>query len=185
MTRTLRLLAALSLSLTALTACGGAGAEGDATTSESQDVAEVADQLVDAGLWRGKRPDAAELAHLKGLGVKTILDLEDDSAAVAAERAQAQALGLRFVSIPMSGFWAPSDASVNAAEGWLAAPQYYPMFVHCQHGQDRTGLIVGLHRVWHDGWTPAAAYKEMLANGFHKVLVFLNHYYEERTGFDD
>jgi hypothetical protein len=42
-------------------------------------------------------------------------------------------------------------------------------FVHCTHGQDRTGLAVALYRR-EQGWTAAAAQKEMLDHGFHKSL---------------
>ena len=27
--------------------------------------------------------------------------------------------------------------------------------------------------------------REMIAKGFHKILFLLNHYYEEKTGFED
>lgn len=45
--------------------------------------------------------------------------------------------------------------------------------VHCTHGQDRTGLVVGMHRVLHDGWSARDAYGEMLAHNFHPELVGL------------
>lgn len=177
---------ALSLLLVAA-ACGGQvpetdqGLSGDAA---DQDLAPPI-EVVSAGIYRGRRPDAATLSQLKALGVKTILNLEDDTAAVKAERAQVAQLGMSFVSTPMSGFWAPHDATVNAALAHMASQAERPIFVHCLHGEDRTGLIVGLTRIYQQGWTPAQAYKEMIAKGFHKILVFLNHYFETRTGFED
>jgi protein tyrosine/serine phosphatase len=74
---------------------------------------------------------------------------------------------------------------VNQIEAIMADHARRPIFVHCQHGEDRTGLIVGLYRVETEHWSPAAAYREMIAKGFHKILFFLNHYYEERTGWED
>src|SRR5439155_8620420 len=142
-------------------------------------------ELVSPGIYRGLRPTQATLAQLKSLGVKTILDLEDTSSAINTERGWVAGLKMTFVSEPMSGFWTPNDKEVNQIGAIMADPARRPIFVHCQHGQDRTGLIVGLYRVFHEHWTPAAAYKEMLAKGFHQILVFLNHYYEEKTGFDD
>ena len=41
---------------------------------------------------------------------------------------------------------------------------------HCTHGQDRTGLLFGEHRVINDGWTKKAAYQEMLDHHFHPEL---------------
>lgn len=46
-------------------------------------------------------------------------------------------------------------------------------FIHCQHGQDRTGLIVALHRVKSCGWTNKMAQDEMLVHGFHPALLGL------------
>ena len=45
-------------------------------------------------------------------------------------------------------------------------------FVHCAHGQDRTGLVVAVYRVRH-GWTKAQAQAEMLRLGFHPTLLGL------------
>lgn len=160
-------------------------AEGDYVVADAQGITAAPDTYVSPGIWRGRRPDAAELAHLKALGVKTILDLEDSSAAIAAEKPIVARLGMRFISEPMSGFWTPNDKQVDRIEALLADPRNQPIFVHCQHGQDRTGVIVALHRVFHQGWSPAKAHKEMLDLGFHKVLVLLNHYFEEKTGWED
>jgi tyrosine-protein phosphatase SIW14 len=175
----------LAAALVLSSACGGvnAPAEGDATGDE-QNLA-PAIELVEPGLYRGHRPDTATLQQLKSLGVKTILDLEDTQSAIKPESATARSLGMTFISEPMSGFWAPNDAEVDQIEAIMADKSRRPLFVHCQHGEDRTGLIVGLYRVQTEHWTPAAAYREMLAKGFHKILVFLNHYYEEKTGFED
>ena len=51
--------------------------------------------------------------------------------------------------------------------------------VHCTHGQDRTGLIVGMYRVLHDGWTKERAYKEMRDHHFHPALHGVHEAWEE------
>lgn len=141
---------------------------------------------VSPGIYRGAQPTAENLAELKSsFGVRTILNLNNDRAAVAEEAAAAKRLGLNFLSHPMSGFWAPSDEQVDGILAILADKENYPIFVHCRHGEDRTGLIVGLHRVFHEGWTPAKAYDEMLTNGFHRILFPLDQYFEDRTGYED
>ena len=170
-----------------LAACGGvpspdAPAEGDAT---SADVYTPPIEMVSPGIYRGPRPSQGTLAQLKALGVHTILDLEDTSSAIRTERGWVGQLGMTFISEQMSGFWTPNDSEVNQIEAIMADPSKRPIFVHCQHGQDRTGLIVGLYRVFSEGWSPADAYHEMLAKGFHQALFLLNHYYEQKTGFED
>lgn len=52
-------------------------------------------------------------------------------------------------------------------------------YVHCSHGQDRTGLVIAVYRVTHDHWTKAQAEKEMLSNGFHKSLHGLWDFWED------
>lgn len=139
----------------------------------------------DGAIYRGGRPEAPGLTALAEMGVKTDLDLDNDADAARAEEHVATALGMRYVANHMSGFWSPKDSVVNAALAVLEDSSNYPVYVHCKHGQDRTGLIVGLYRVFHDGWQPQAAYQEMRDIGFHPALFLLNHYFEERTGYDD
>lgn len=144
------------------------------------------------GLYRGARPTDDDLAHLADLGVKTIVDLEIGDLVeatpsdIAHEAHAARQLGLIFVRKPMSAFQPfVSDAQMNATLALLADPERQPVFVHCRHGQDRTGLVIGLERVFDEGWDPADAYREMIAFGFHPYLWGLQHYYEEKTGFED
>jgi protein tyrosine/serine phosphatase len=47
------------------------------------------------------------------------------------------------------------------------------VLVHCTHGQDRTGLVVGVYRVKHDGWSKDKAWDEMVHHDFHQELVGL------------
>jgi len=168
----------------ALTACGGSQQD-PSEAAEIGDPLQAGTKTVGAGIYRSPRPTFADLSALKAQGVKYILNLENDSGAVANERKWAAQLGMNYISEPMSGFWSPNDSQVNRIVSVLADPTKRPILVHCLHGEDRTGLIIGLHRVFHEGVTPAKAYAEMLANGFHRSLVFLNHYYEEKTGFED
>ena len=171
--------------LSLVAACGGAASDGAESVTDQAVRATGKAKIVEAGVYRSPRPTDADLAALRAAGVKYILDLEDDSAAVAHEKQVAAKLGFTFISRPMSGFWTPDDSQVNGTEALLANPKNRPILVHCLHGEDRTGLIVGLYRVEHEGWTPAKAYQEMLANNFHQLLVFLNHYYESKTGWED
>lgn len=52
------------------------------------------------------------------------------------------------------------------------------LYIHCEHGQDRTGLITAIYRVEVQGWSKADAEKEMLAHGFHKELRGLWKYWQ-------
>lgn len=57
-------------------------------------------------------------------------------------------------------------------------------FVHCAHGQDRTGLVVAEWRVWRLGWSMADARREMLDRGFHRSLLGLDRFWRHRRWWD-
>jgi tyrosine-protein phosphatase SIW14 len=165
-----------------VSACGGQipqdGAQQDLRNTDAPPITQVSD-----GIYRGKRPDLATLQKLVDMGVQYDIDLEDDQTAIDNETQMAAQVGLTFISHPMSGFWSPDDGEVNQILADISANQ--PVFVHCQHGQDRTGLIIALYRVFYEGWAAKDAYKEMIDMGFHKALFLLNHYFEEKTGYED
>jgi protein tyrosine phosphatase (PTP) superfamily phosphohydrolase (DUF442 family) len=116
-------------------------------------------QQVAPALYRGGQPTAAQLAALHALGVRTIVDLRNTASAVANERAEADRLGLRFLSFPFSGLAKPDPAQLRAIVAALADPANGAVYVHCQQGRDRTSLVVALYRVWHDGWSPELAWQ--------------------------
>jgi protein tyrosine/serine phosphatase len=138
--------------------------------------------VIHPGLSRSGRPDQDGLNFLRQRGFRTIVNIENDRKAVEAEAAAAQRLGLKFISIPMSWQHKPSDAQVNELLRLMKDPSLQPLIIHCKHGRDRTGLMVGLYRVFMDHWAPEKAYEEMLATGFRTNLKALDQAFRERTG---
>ena len=118
-------------------------------------------------LYRGAQPSTQGLAELKKLGVTTIVDLRGNRGPVAQERAQAEALGLRFVDIPMSGWSAPSTAQVSQFLKLLRDDPTKKVFVHCYYGADRTGVMIAAYRIAQQNWTADQAIAEMYSFGFH------------------
>jgi protein tyrosine/serine phosphatase len=188
---------ALSLCVLFVAACSADASTDDDTAQTDEAVTAAAPitnfHVVRSGrLYRGARPGDAGLAYLKKIGVKTIVDLETtglfeptSDSDIANEKAEAAKLGLVFRAEPMSSYLPVSNSRVNEVMSILADPKAAPVYVHCAHGQDRTGLIIGLERVEDQSWPPQRAYDEMKADGFHPILENLNHYFEERTGFED
>lgn len=121
-------------------------------------------------LFRGAQPSAEGLAELKKLGVTTIVDLRGNSGPVARERAQAAALGLHFIDIPVSGWSAPSNAQVAEFLKLFQQDSTQKIFVHCYYGRDRTGVMVAAYRMTQQNWTPDQAVAEMDSFGFHYHL---------------
>jgi protein tyrosine/serine phosphatase len=122
----------------------------------------VSDQL-----FRGAQPNLSNLAGLKNLGVTTIVDLRSESSRTREqERVRAEALGMRFVSIPVGGFSNPSSAQVAQFFALLRQTPRETVFVHCRFGHDRTGVFIATYRIAFDHWTAEQALAEMDAFGF-------------------
>lgn len=131
-------------------------------------------------LFRGAQPRLASLSELKKLGITTIVDLRSEFAHTREqERAQAEALGIRFVSIPVAGFSTPTSSQLAGFFTLLRQSPPQKVFVHCALGDDRTGVFIAAYRIAFDHWSADQAYSEMLAFGFnqswhHSMSSFVN-----------
>ena len=128
---------------------------------------------VDDGLFRGQQPTDKGLEQLKGMGVKSVVYLHFNKKQAAHEKAVVEGLGMKFTHIPMSWITPPKQAQIDQ---WLKITldeSQRPAFVHCQHGKDRTGAMVGIYRMKHDKWTYDKAYAEMKEKGYRTFLFGL------------
>ena len=117
-------------------------------------------------LYRGAQPSAQGLAELKKLGVTTIVDLRGNRGDVTWERRQTEALGMRFMDIPVLGWSSPANGQVAQFLKLFDDPQQ-KIFVHCRYGADRTGVMVAAYRIAQQKWTVDQAVQEMYSFGFH------------------
>lgn len=117
-------------------------------------------------IYRGAQPDDHGLQQLKCLGIQIVVNLRHaNEKAQPAEEGAAKKLGMEYVSIP-SSCRNPEDENVAR---FLRLVQEHPdkkIFVHCEFGIDRTGLMIAAYRIAEEGWTPERALAEMRANGF-------------------
>jgi protein tyrosine phosphatase (PTP) superfamily phosphohydrolase (DUF442 family) len=125
-------------------------------------------------LFRGQQPTDKGFEQLKGLGVKHIVYLHFNKKQAAHEKAVVEGLGMRFTHIPMSWITPPKQAQIDQWLQITTDPAQGPVFVHCQHGKDRTGAMVGIYRIKHDKWTYDKAYAEMKEKGFRTFLFGLS-----------
>lgn len=137
---------------------------------------------VDEGVYRSARPfgNGLEIAKTK-YGITTIINLENDDKAVAAESRVAKALGLDFIWSEMAWYKTPKDNQVDQVLARVADKTLGAVLVHCHEGKDRTGLIMGLYRVFYQNWEPDAAYREMLDLGFEPLIFKFKNYFKKRT----
>jgi tyrosine-protein phosphatase SIW14 len=131
-------------------------------------------------IYRGAAPTTEGLKEIKALGIKTIIDLRIEKKGQKEEAAAATALGLQRIRIPM-GAEAPNDKQVQLFLATLAASKKSPVFVHCQHGADRTGAMIGIYRATQQHWAFEPIYTEMRNYGFKPFLTALKNSVKQRT----
>lgn len=123
--------------------------------------------VVAPGIYRGGQPSERGFARLKQLGIRSILNLRDERHHIRQEEALLVKLGLQLHSVPLSPFVEPSAEDIQVCLNILKSTEHHPVFVHCLHGQDRTGTIISIYRLDAHGWNINRAYQEMLDLGFH------------------
>jgi len=119
------------------------------------------------GVLRGAEVSKDGYATLKAMGVKTVIDLRT----TASEKKEVEAAGMRTIAIPIEMSRDGLKEKVDRVVALMADPANQPVYVHCRHGQDRTGIAVAAFRMKQQGWSLADAETEMQAFGFNDVWV--------------
>ncbi|HXC70802.1 MAG TPA: tyrosine-protein phosphatase [Pyrinomonadaceae bacterium] len=114
---------------------------------------------MDDRFYRGARPEDRDYAALAALGVKTIIDLTDNSREY--EQSAVERAGLRYVNIPMVDKSYPSMDQINQFLKVVDDPSTGKFFVHCAGGRHRTGVVGAIYRFTHDRWNLDQALAEM------------------------
>ena len=143
---------------------------------------------VDDNYYRGSQPSAIQMEQLKGLGIKTIIDLRKDRVTGAED--WATRAGLHYVSIDMKPSRAATEEQTEYFLSLVNNPANWPVYVHCKGGRHRTGALTAVYRITHDGWTAAQAYEEMKKYDFNDSIFggpsaqkkFVFSFYERRNG---
>ena len=145
-------------------------------------------QQVSDGIYRGARPlDGKAFEELRDRGIRTVIDLQggdikspifgwiagitefgENASWIQYEKSAVEFLGMKFVNEPIN-----SLDPLNGAQGYglgraialMKDPANYPIYVHCEHGIDRTGMLIALYRVFVQGWNRKAAHDEMVNMG--------------------
>jgi tyrosine-protein phosphatase SIW14 len=125
-------------------------------------------------IYRGAQPGPGELTELqKRFGIRTIVKLNPTG--LDAEGAEAAGLGMRLIYVPLNAASVGRPRSCPEVERAYAAvrdPANWPLYVHCTHGRDRTGFLVGLFREREQRWSFARV-REELAHYGHAGLIRL------------
>ena len=119
------------------------------------------------GVLRGAEVGPDGYATLRAMGVKTVIDLRT----TANEIKEVEAAGMRAIAVPIEMSRDGLKEKVDRVMALMADPANQPVYVHCRHGQDRTGIVVAAFRMKQQGWSLADAEAEMQAFGFNDVWV--------------
>ncbi len=115
-------------------------------------------------LYRSGEPTEAGLKKLKDMGVKTLIDLRAPSERAFDEEKAAKDLDMKYIMLTMTSA-PPTNKQVETLLSTIkkakADPSKASVLVHCAHGSDRTGCMLGIWRVTQEDWSYDQAYKEM------------------------
>jgi tyrosine-protein phosphatase SIW14 len=119
---------------------------------------------VNDNYYRGSQPNKSQLAALKAMGVKTVIDLRRDY--VPGARQSATDAGLNYFNIPLRPGRRATKEQTEYFLRLVNDPANAPVYVHCKGGKHRTGALTAVYRITHDNWTAEQAYEEMKQYGF-------------------
>jgi protein tyrosine phosphatase (PTP) superfamily phosphohydrolase (DUF442 family) len=112
-------------------------------------------------LYRGAQPTADGMKQLEKLGVKTVINLRS----IHSDSNEIKGTDLSYVHIGMTA-WRINDNDVIRLLRVITDKTRTPVFVHCQHGSDRTGTMCAIYRIAVQGWSKDEAIEEMTKGGF-------------------
>jgi tyrosine-protein phosphatase SIW14 len=122
-------------------------------------------------LFRGAQPKDSAYAGLQKLGMSIVVDLRGESGEVSLEKKAVEAMGMQFVNLPWSGAGLPSRDQLLTFFTLLRDNPDKKIFLHCQYGADRTGVMIALYRIAVDHWTPEQAIAEMKDFHYHSFML--------------
>jgi protein tyrosine/serine phosphatase len=120
---------------------------------------------MDDRFYRGGQPKEGDYQQLAALGIKTIIDLRNDPEAY--EQRDAEALGIKYVNIPMSDKDYPPAAQIQQFLKLVDDPSTGKFYVHCAGGRHRTGVMGAVYRFNHYNWNYDQVYAEMKKYDFY------------------
>ena len=113
-------------------------------------------------LYRGSQPTKEGFEQLAKIRIAIVVDLRGNR---KGERDTVKAFGMQYVPIPWFCM-RPKDTVIAQFLILLHDNPGKKIFVHCNTGIDRTGMMVAAYRMAAQRWTAEEALSEMKAFGF-------------------
>ena len=140
---------------------------------------------MDERFFRGGQPKEEDYKALAAIGIATVIDLRNDPKDYA--KTTAEALGMRYINIPMSDKQYPATAKIEEFLKLVEDPATGKFYVHCKGGRHRTGVMGAVYRFNHYNWDYDRAYAEMKKFDFYTrwghgdLKKFIQDYAENHT----
>jgi len=93
-----------------------------------------------------------------------------------SEKRAVETAGLRYERIALTSRDAPRAEQVARFLEIVRDPSLRPLYVHCQHGVDRTGTMMAVYRMEEEGWSNPEAFAEMEFFEANKIFQDLRNY---------
>jgi len=120
---------------------------------------------MDDRFFRGGQPKEDEYQELAALGIRTVIDLQENTKSY--EKQNVEALGMKYINIPMSDTTYPESAKIDQFLKLVNDPSTGKFFVHCAGGRHRTGVMGAVYRFNHYNWNYDQVYAEMKKYDFY------------------
>lgn len=138
---------------------------------------------VNETIYRGGQPTEEGIRELAKMGVKTVINLRGADERAKREEAWTRAAGMKFINVSLDNWTRPKTEKIAEIEKMIVAPENQPVFVHCKRGADRTGTVIAVYRIEHDGWDARRANEEAKQYGFGWWQIwmkdYINDYYRD------
>lgn len=123
---------------------------------------------IDDHVFRGGQPEEEEYEELADLGVKTVIDLRDDTK--LRSRILSEKAGMKYFNLPLSSRRAPTGVETDRFLSLVNDQTNWPVFVHCAAGRHRTGALIAVYRMEKYNWNAREAYEEMKDYKFYSTF---------------
>jgi tyrosine-protein phosphatase SIW14 len=120
---------------------------------------------MDDRFFRGAQPKENDYQQLAALGIKTVIDLQEEPKGY--EKQSVEALGMKYVNIPMSDKDYPPASKIDEFLKLVDDPSTGKFYVHCAGGRHRTGVMGAVYRFNHYNWNYDQVYAEMKKYDFY------------------
>jgi protein-tyrosine phosphatase len=111
-------------------------------------------------LYRSEQPGAGDVADLKALGIRSVLNLRENHQDTAVRGLS----GFQVSQVAMDAGKVNRAQLLQALRTLRDAPK--PVLIHCWHGSDRTGVTVAAYRIVFQQWSNERAIDELKNGGF-------------------